>query len=83
LHGKDVGEMVEGRTQLISNFTGKKSQLNGWITETHIFGKEPKYTRLEIWLHSRGERSSLKCCGVMLKSPKLYTRPVNLGADAV
>ncbi len=51
--------------------------------QARIFGKEPKYTRLEIWLHSRGERSSLKCCGVMLKSPKLYTRPVNLGADAV
>jgi hypothetical protein len=82
LHRKDVGEMVESRTQLISNFTSKKSQLNSWITETHIFGKEPKHTRLEIWLRSRGIRSS-KYCGIMLKSPELYTRSFNLDADTV
>ena len=74
--------MVEGRPQLVGDFTGEQSQLDWWIADTHIFSEQAKNTRLEIRCNSRRVRS-LKGASKMLELAEVHTGPFNLGADAI
>jgi hypothetical protein len=80
---EDVGEVIQRGSQLMGDFASEKHGRDGWFAETHILGKEAKSARLEIWLNSRCECTSLKGSDIMLESSKVLTCPFNLGIDAL
>jgi hypothetical protein len=80
---KLTNEMVESGTKLICNFTGEQDQLDRWISEARLLGKESNYSSLEITLYSNGIRARMAGSRFTDKAIEVLFGPFNLGMDTI
>jgi hypothetical protein len=76
-------QVVESGPKLICNFTREQDQLDRWISEARIFGKESDYARLEVTLYPYAIRTTLKRSDLLHEPIEVLYGPFNLSPDSI
>jgi len=82
-HHQLPNEVIECGPKLICDFTGEQDQLDRWVSEARIFGKESDYARLEITLYPNGICTRLKGSNLTHEFIEVLYGPFNLGPDSI